>query len=70
VPIATTDEQLALPAAIRDWARRSGPLAQVREREPDRGSAGPERRELLTDNSKKLASAGERGRGLPREEVR
>jgi 3-oxochol-4-en-24-oyl-CoA dehydrogenase len=34
VPIATTAEQLALQAAIRDWAKRSVPLAQVRAQEP------------------------------------
>jgi alkylation response protein AidB-like acyl-CoA dehydrogenase len=34
VPIATTEEQLALQASIRAWAARSGTLAQVRRLEP------------------------------------
>jgi hypothetical protein len=34
VPIAATDEQLALQASIRDWAKRAGPLALVRGLEP------------------------------------
>jgi hypothetical protein len=34
VPIAATDEQLALQASIRDWAKRAGPLALVRRMEP------------------------------------
>jgi hypothetical protein len=42
VPIAATDEQLALQASIRDWAKRAGPLALVRSLEPgaDPGDAG------------------------------
>jgi alkylation response protein AidB-like acyl-CoA dehydrogenase len=34
VPIATTEEQLALQASIRAWAARAGTLAQVRRLEP------------------------------------
>jgi 3-oxochol-4-en-24-oyl-CoA dehydrogenase len=33
VPIATTEEQLALQASIREWAKRAGTLAQVRRLE-------------------------------------
>ena len=42
MPIAATDEQLALQASIRDWAKRAGPLAFVRSLEPgpDAGSPG------------------------------
>jgi alkylation response protein AidB-like acyl-CoA dehydrogenase len=35
VPIAITEEQLALQASIREWAKRAGPLALVRRLEPD-----------------------------------
>jgi hypothetical protein len=38
VPIAVTQEQLALQETIRDWAKRADTLALVRAREPD----GPE----------------------------
>jgi alkylation response protein AidB-like acyl-CoA dehydrogenase len=34
VPIAATEEQLALQAVIRDWAKRAGTLAVVRGLEP------------------------------------
>jgi 3-oxochol-4-en-24-oyl-CoA dehydrogenase len=34
VPIAITDEQLALQASIREWAKRVGTLALVRDLEP------------------------------------
>ena len=34
MPIAATDEQLALQASIRDWAKQAGPLALVRGLEP------------------------------------
>jgi alkylation response protein AidB-like acyl-CoA dehydrogenase len=37
VPIAATEEQLALQAAVRDWAKRAGTVSLVRELEP----AGP-----------------------------
>ncbi len=40
--IAITEEQLALQASIREWARRAGPLAQVRRLEPDSASAAGE----------------------------
>jgi 3-oxochol-4-en-24-oyl-CoA dehydrogenase len=34
VPIAMTQEQQALQASLRDWAKRAGPLAVVRAMEP------------------------------------
>jgi alkylation response protein AidB-like acyl-CoA dehydrogenase len=34
VPIALTPDQLALQAAIRDWAKQAAPLAAVRRLEP------------------------------------
>jgi hypothetical protein len=34
VPIATSPEQLALQASIREWAKRAGTLALVRRLEP------------------------------------
>jgi len=34
VPIATTPDQLALQAALRDWAKQAGPIAAVRRLEP------------------------------------
>ncbi len=37
MPVAVTEEQLALQASIRDWAQRAGPLALVRGLEPDAG---------------------------------
>jgi len=40
VPIAITEEQLALQASIREWAKQAGPLALVRDLEPDASSAG------------------------------
>ena len=42
MPIAATDEQLALQASIRDWAKRAGTLALVRGLEPglDPGQPG------------------------------
>jgi alkylation response protein AidB-like acyl-CoA dehydrogenase len=45
VPIAATDEQLALQASIRDWAKRAGPVALVRSLEPgsDAGDSGRSR---------------------------
>jgi hypothetical protein len=39
VPIAVTEEQLALQASIRDWAKRAGTLALIRDGEPAAGSA-------------------------------
>ncbi len=43
MPIAATDEQLALQASIRDWAKRAGTLALVRGQEPgpDSGNTEP-----------------------------
>ena len=45
MPIAATDEQLALQSSIRDWAKRTGPLALVRSLEPgsDAGRANASR---------------------------
>jgi len=40
VPIAITEEQLALQASIREWAKRARPLAQVRRLEPGSPPAG------------------------------
>jgi 3-oxochol-4-en-24-oyl-CoA dehydrogenase len=40
VPIAITDEQLALQASIREWAKRARPLALVRDLEPVSPPAG------------------------------
>ena len=40
MPIAATDEQLALQASIRDWAKRVGPLALVRSLEPGSDAGG------------------------------
>ncbi len=40
MPIAITEEQLALQASIREWAKRARPLAQVRRLEPGSPSAG------------------------------
>ncbi|HZC40938.1 MAG TPA: hypothetical protein VE343_09710, partial [Streptosporangiaceae bacterium] len=42
MPIAATEEQRALQASIRDWAKRAGPLAIVRGLEPGPGRAGGE----------------------------
>jgi alkylation response protein AidB-like acyl-CoA dehydrogenase len=41
VPIAATEEQRALQAAIRDWAKRAGTIALVRAQEPGAGPASP-----------------------------
>jgi len=35
VPIAMTQEQQALQASLRDWAKRTNPIAQIRAAEPD-----------------------------------
>ena len=40
MPIAATDEQLALQASIRDWAKRAGPVALVRSLEPGSAPGG------------------------------
>ncbi len=40
MPIAATDEQLALQASIRDWAKQAGPLALVRGLEPGPDAGG------------------------------
>ena len=40
MPIAATDEQLALQASIRDWAKRAGSLALVRRLEPGSEAGG------------------------------
>jgi 3-oxochol-4-en-24-oyl-CoA dehydrogenase len=42
VPIAITEDQLALQASIREWAKRAGTLALVRALEPDGGPASGE----------------------------
>ncbi|MGH3167685.1 MAG: acyl-CoA dehydrogenase family protein, partial [Trebonia sp.] len=41
MPVATTEEQLALQAAIRDWAKRAGALSLVRDLEPGGPAGGP-----------------------------
>ncbi|MDR0345156.1 MAG: hypothetical protein LBI49_19005 [Nocardiopsaceae bacterium] len=41
MPIAATEEQRALQASIRDWAKRAGPLAIVRGLEPARAGGAP-----------------------------
>ena len=40
MPIASTQEQQALQASLRDWAKRSAPLAVVRAMEPQGGYGG------------------------------
>ena len=35
MPIAMTQEQQALQASLRDWAKRTNPIAQIRAAEPD-----------------------------------
>jgi 3-oxochol-4-en-24-oyl-CoA dehydrogenase len=42
VPIATSPEQLALQASIREWAKRAGTLALVRRLEPGAAAGGPD----------------------------
>jgi 3-oxochol-4-en-24-oyl-CoA dehydrogenase len=37
LPIAITDEQLALQSSIREWAKRAGTLGLVRDQEPGAG---------------------------------
>jgi 3-oxochol-4-en-24-oyl-CoA dehydrogenase len=50
VPIAMTQEQQALQASLRDWAKRAGPLAVVRAMEPAEGHGlPPAGAALLTD---------------------
>jgi 3-oxochol-4-en-24-oyl-CoA dehydrogenase len=50
VPIAMTQEQQALQASLRDWAKRAGPLAVVRAMEPRDGHRlPPAGTTLLTD---------------------
>ena len=34
MPIATTSDQFALQASLRDWAKQAAPLAAVRRLEP------------------------------------
>ena len=47
MPIATTPDQLALQASLRDWAKQAAPLAAVRRLEP--GTYGPAEHTYLTD---------------------
>jgi alkylation response protein AidB-like acyl-CoA dehydrogenase len=54
VPIATTEEQLALQASIRAWAARAGTLAQVRRLEPG----------ALPDHGPRVPAGGESWNGL------
>jgi 3-oxochol-4-en-24-oyl-CoA dehydrogenase len=50
VPIAMTQEQQALQASLRDWAKRAGPVAVVRAMEPRDGHRlPPGGTALLTD---------------------
>jgi hypothetical protein len=44
VPTAMTQEQQALQASLRDWAKRADPLAVVRAMEPPGGPGGTEGR--------------------------
>jgi hypothetical protein len=62
VPIAITDEQLALQASIREWAQRAGTLTLVRRRDPDRGLDGAGGTTQIL-----LSVVAERALGLPRE---
>jgi 3-oxochol-4-en-24-oyl-CoA dehydrogenase len=41
MPIATTQEQRALQASLRDWAKRADPIAVVRQG-PKHGAANPD----------------------------
>ena len=41
MPVAATEDQLALQASIRDWAKWAAPLEAVRGLEPGRGAAQP-----------------------------
>ena len=67
MPIAVTEEQLALQAAIRDWAKRAGTLASVRGLEPPGpdapadGVAGADSRRQWAE----LAALGVLAIGLP-----
>jgi 3-oxochol-4-en-24-oyl-CoA dehydrogenase len=47
VPIATTPDQLAMQAALRDWAKQAAPLAAVRRLEP--GAPAPAEPGYLSD---------------------
>ena len=40
MPVAATEDQLALQASIRDWAKRAAPLEAVRGLEPGRAAHG------------------------------
>ena len=40
MPVAATEDQLALQASIRDWAKRAAPLEAVRGLEPGGGQPG------------------------------
>ena len=40
MPIAMTQEQQALQASLRDWAKRTNPIALVPPREPTQSSPG------------------------------
>ena len=51
MPIAITEEQRALQAAVRDWAKSVDPIALVRQLEPGsaarRGARRPGRRRTV-----------------------
>jgi hypothetical protein len=62
VPIAITDEQLAVAASIREWAKRAGTLELVRGLEPD--PPRTERPGEMPGGDPKRASGGVAG-GVP-----
>jgi 3-oxochol-4-en-24-oyl-CoA dehydrogenase len=67
LPIAITDEQLALQSSIREWAKRAGTLELVRGQEPGAGrtrdDGAADRR--VSQHWASLAELGVFGIGLP-----
>ena len=61
MPIASTDEQLALQASIREWAKRARTVEAVRSREPGAGGNDDGQAERWAD----LAEVGVFAIGLP-----
>jgi alkylation response protein AidB-like acyl-CoA dehydrogenase len=62
LPIAITDEQLAIQAAIREWAKRFGPIDAVRAGEP---GAAPRDPDQEAERWSSLADLGVFAIGLP-----
>ena len=71
MPIAITDEQLALQASIREWAKRAGTIEVVRgSQEPGRDSSPTTMSGAAPSAGQSLAELGVFAVGLPADDRR